>query len=72
MIGAGAVVTKDVEPYAIVVGVPGKQIKKRFSDDIIEKLLKIEWWHWSYDKVKENLDDFYLPIEEFVNKHYED
>lgn len=72
VIGAGAVVTKDVEPYAIVVGVPGKEIKKRFSDDIIEKLLQIEWWHWSHDKVKENLDDFYLPIEEFVNKHYED
>lgn len=71
VIGAGAVVTKDVEPYGIAVGVPAKVIKKRFTDNQIKKLLDIEWWHWSHDKIKRNYDDFFLDIEEFINKHYE-
>lgn len=44
IIGTRAVVTGDVEPYTIVGGVPAKVIKKRFSDDVILKLLKIKWW----------------------------
>ncbi|MEK4555480.1 chloramphenicol acetyltransferase [Jeotgalicoccus sp. FSL K6-3177] len=71
VIGAGAVVTKDVEPYAIVVGVPAKEIKKRFSDEVIEALLDIKWWDWSHEKIKECIEDFHLPIEEFVRKHYQ-
>ena len=45
VIGAGAVVTKDVPPYAIVGGNPARVLKYRFSPDIIEKLLKIQWWN---------------------------
>lgn len=70
VIGAGAVVTKDVEPYSIVVGVPAKEIKKRFNDEIIEALLHIRWWDWSHEKIKECIDDFHLPSEEFIHKHY--
>lgn len=46
VVGGGAVVTKDVPPYAIVVGVPAKIIKYRFEDYIISELLSIQWWNW--------------------------
>ena len=41
-----ALVTKDISPYTIVGGVPAKVIRKRFDDETIEKLLKIQWWNW--------------------------
>ncbi len=53
VIAARAVVTKDVEPYAIVGGNPAEFIKYRFSKKEIEKLLKEEWWNCSEEQVKE-------------------
>jgi acetyltransferase-like isoleucine patch superfamily enzyme len=52
VIGARAVVTKDVEPYAIVAGVPAKLIRYRFSKDMIEKFLKMKWWDWPEEKIR--------------------
>ena len=56
VIGAGAVVTRDLEPYSIAVGIPARVVKKRFSDEIIELLLKLKWWDWPIEKLRENLD----------------
>lgn len=52
VIGAHSVVTKDVEPYSIVAGVPAKEIRKRFDDETIEKLLEIQWWDWPEEKLQ--------------------
>lgn len=46
VIGANAVVTRDVEPYSIVAGLPAKKIRRRFPDDICEALIRSEWWEY--------------------------
>lgn len=74
VIAMGAVVTKDVLPYQIVGGVPAKEIKKRFSQEQIEKLIKIKWWNnsekWILEKLDlfDNIDKFLNQIEEEKNK----
>ena len=65
VIAAGAVVTKDVQPYSIVGGNPARHIKYRFSEETIQSLLKIRWWDWSEDKIRKNAKLFY-DTEDFV------
>ena len=57
IIGTRAVVTKDVEPFSIVGGVPAKFIRKRFDNATIEKLQSICWWDWDKEKILEKLND---------------
>jgi acetyltransferase-like isoleucine patch superfamily enzyme len=56
VVAAGAVVTKCIKPYEVVGGVPAKYIKYRFGPLTITALLKIKWWDWPEDKIRENVN----------------
>ena len=71
IIGARSVVTKNIPPYAIVAGNPATIKNYRFSRELIEKLLKIDFSKFDIDFIRDNLNQFYLPIEQdasFVDK----
>lgn len=55
IIAANSIVVKNVEPYTIVGGNPSKVIKKRFSDEVINLLLAIQWWNWDIEKITQNV-----------------
>lgn len=69
VIGAGAVVTKDVEPYSIVAGVPAKEIGQRFANDpkLQDQLKDSKWWDLTESALKELLPYFDDP-EVFLDK----
>ncbi len=69
IIAAGAVVTKDVEPYAIVAGVPAKRLKWRFKKSIRARIINLRWWDWEHDKLASAIADMQaLSAESFLNK----
>lgn len=73
VIAANAVVTNDVSPYSIVGGVPAKLIRKRFCDEVIEELLKLQWWNWKKEEIYDAIpllqcDDVNGLLEYYNNK----
>jgi len=68
VIGAKSLITKDCEPYGIYAGTPGRLIRKRFSDSIIEQLLQIQWWDWSVAKIRENREFFETDFTTYEGK----
>lgn len=67
IIACGTIVTKDVAPYSIVGGVPATIIRYRYSQDIINKLLQLQWWKYDLSKYQISpscsIDDFIYQIE---------
>lgn len=69
VVAAGAVVAKNVPPYAIVAGNPAKIVRYRFDKETIDGLQKIAWWDWLPKTQQLRRDDFLLSAPEFVAKH---
>ena len=70
VVAAGAVVTKDVDPYTIVAGTPAKVLRMRQPPEIAERLIALAWWDWSHDELRAALGDFRaFDAETFLEKY---
>ncbi len=70
VVAAGAVVTKDVDPYTIVAGTPAKTLRLRQPREIAERLIALAWWDWPHDELRAALEDFRaLGAEAFLEKY---
>lgn len=68
IIGAGTLVSKDIPAYAIAVGVPVKIIKYRFEPHQIEALLRIKWWDFPEELLKD-IESMFFDINDFIKKY---
>jgi len=68
VIGASSVVTQDVEPFMIAVGVPARPLRMRFSERIAAKLLAIAWWDWPREPLEERFEEL-NDLESFLEKY---
>jgi phosphonate metabolism protein (transferase hexapeptide repeat family) len=70
VIAAGAVVTKDVAPFAIVGGVPARFLKWRFAPEISTRIIALSWWDWEHDRLAAAVDDMrVLDVTAFLAKY---
>jgi phosphonate metabolism protein (transferase hexapeptide repeat family) len=70
VLGAGAVASKDIPPFAIAVGVPAKILRYRFEPAIVERLMRLAWWDWPHEQLTGAVPDFRsLPMQEFLEKY---
>ena len=70
VVAAGAVVTKDVDPYTIVAGTPAKPLRLRQPLEIANRLIALAWWDWSHEALKDALPDFRaMKAEAFLEKY---
>ena len=65
VVGEGTLVNRDCEPYGIYVGVPARLIRFRFPDHLIDELMQIKWWNWSYDEIRHNADFLGRNLKDF-------
>jgi acetyltransferase-like isoleucine patch superfamily enzyme len=70
VVASGAVVFSDVPPFAVVAGNPAQVVRYRFSKLVVDRLIRIAWWHWPVEAVFANRGWFLRPIEEFV-EHFD-
>lgn len=70
VVASGAIVTKSVEPFTIVAGVPAKPIRRRQPRTIAERLIALAWWDWEHEKLRTALNDFRaLRVDAFLDKY---
>ncbi len=73
VVAGGAVVTKDIPAYTIVAGNPARPVRRRFPEDIADRLQKLAWWDWEHRRLRKALNDFRnLSVEDFLDRHEAD
>jgi acetyltransferase-like isoleucine patch superfamily enzyme len=70
VVAAWSTVTRDIEPYGIAAGVPARQLRKRFDESTINALLRIAWWDWPEDLIRERAAELARPdVQAFVARY---
>jgi virginiamycin A acetyltransferase len=67
-IGAGSIVTRDVAPYSVVAGAPAKELRKRYSPEIIAEMDRLIWWDWSFERMSRNKRFFSADVSEILSE----